>query len=331
GRPFTPWPRDPFLAARAGDGAVVFVNRPNAQPKREEDAHFVRAIVSAIPDSLDREWKKARWTVAPVPFHNGHVLLMPDAAWISIHTVEIRALEILGLDRVPVETFHDAEGIKRYVAAVNTAARELEALYRRPVRFVHPLPDAEPLAGQIALMQILGGGAGFDLDSLLTLLPRRDGSLAALVGDLRLGSRLAREAAATEWQPVHRAYGFAGEAATLGRRIAEAQDMPRTAGLQLFLDLVAAHLDAGRLPLLNVPLSLLDDRSALGGTEFLLTWNNVVLEQRRAEGFASLFAPGDAFARRAFADAGYRLELFPPLIRSIVLNGGYRCASNHVR
>jgi hypothetical protein len=64
---------------------------------------------------------------------------------------------------------------------------------------------------------------------------------------------------------------------------------------------------------------------------YLLTWNNVVLEPGRAEGFASGIANADALARNAFKGAGYELVLFPPLKRSVELNGGYRCASNHVR
>jgi len=54
-------------------------------------------------------------------------------------------------------------------------------------------------------------------------------------------------------------------------------------------------------------------------------------EEGRAEGFASLIDPADASARAAFKKAGYELTLYPPLIRSVVLSGGYRCASNHVR
>jgi len=60
-------------------------------------------------------------------------------------------------------------------------------------------------------------------------------------------------------------------------------------------------------------------------------WNNVVLENRRAEGFASQIAEADAYAKKTFAVAGYELVLFPPLKRSIELGGGYRCASNHLR
>ena len=75
-------------------------------------------------------------------------------------------------------------------------------------------------------------------------------------------------------------------------------------------------------PLLNVPATPAD---------YLITWNNVVLEKRRAEGFASLLVSMDDYARRTFAASGYKLILFPPLIRSIQLGGGYRCASNHLR
>jgi hypothetical protein len=95
-----------------------------------------------------------------------------------------------------------------------------------------------------------------------------------------------------------------------------------------------------RLPLVRIPYALLRDRRGLetasgSDLEFLLTWNNVVAETRdgklRAEGFASLLPSGDAAARAAFQAAGAHLDLFPPLVRSIVLNGGYRCASSHVR
>ncbi|MFL6291881.1 MAG: hypothetical protein ACJ759_13390, partial [Thermoanaerobaculia bacterium] len=112
------------------------------------------------------------------------------------------------------------------------------------------------------------------------------------------------------------------------------------AGLDAFLDLVADHLkkegmEVRRLPLLAVPVAGLRDREGLTHDEFLITWNNVVAETRagrvRAEGFASLIPAGDRLARAAFAAAGARLDLFPPLVRSVILNGGYRCASNHVR
>jgi hypothetical protein len=110
--------------------------------------------------------------------------------------------------------------------------------------------------------------------------------------------------------------------------------------LGAFLDLAAAHLAAEgmevrRLPLLTVPVALLQDRAGLSHSSFLITWNNVVVETRgglaRAEGFSSLIPSGDTRAREAFGALGVRLDLLPPLVRSVILNGGYRCASNHLR
>ena len=301
-RPYTPWPRDPFTVARGKDG-IVLVNRPNRQPEREEDANMVRALVQ---NGLD-----AQWTVAPIPFHNGHILLTPDAAWISIHTVEIRALELLGLKRVPVQTFATKAGIEKYLGAARRAATELGALYGKPVRFVHAL-DADP-----TLMRRLGGGGGFDLDSIMTMLPQPDGSVVALVGDVNLGAKVARSA---DWRTARAAYGLTGTPTA------------QPASLGVFLDAVAAHLASSgvkvtRVPLINVPASMAKDTPK----DFLLTWNNVVLDRYRAEGFASLLREGDDLARKAFADAGYELTLFPPLTKSVRHSGGYRCASNHAR
>jgi hypothetical protein len=319
-RAYTPWPRDPFLFARDSSGRVVVVNRPNLQPEREEDATMARALVQGLPDDIDSAWKKTQWTIAPVPFHNGHVLLTSDAAWISIHTVEIRALQILGKSRVPVETFGTAAGITSYLDAVRRAAKELEAVYGRAVRFVHPL-ELSP-----ELMRRLGGGGGFDLDSILTVLPRSSGQLTALVGDPSLGARIA---ANTEWSAAKGTYGIRGD-------VAAVQANPQMSALQAFLDTVAAHLAASgmriqRLPLMRVPASFVDGAPR----DFLLTWNNVVLEtngnERRAEGFASKLEQADTLARELFAAEGYELTLLPPLAKSIILNGGYRCASNHLR
>jgi hypothetical protein len=335
-RPFSPWPRDPFLIARASNGAVTFINRPNPQPHREEDQQMVRAIVQGLPSAVDAAWKNARWTVAPTPLHNGHILPTPSAVWISIHTVEVRAREILGLDHVPVETFGTAAGVKRYVDAVRRAAGELQAFYGRPVRFVHALPaDATP-----ALMTRLGGGAGFDLDSIVTMLPRANGKTDALVADVRLGAAAIRGAAASEIGPLHRAYGFRDDGEALRARLIESQSSSHTAALQAFLDEIASDLQRDgvtvrRLPLLDLPAAMLARSNIDASSEFLLTWNNVVLERRgakrRAEGFASLLPSADRNAQQVFAASGYELDLFPPLIGSVVRSGGYRCASNHLR
>src|SRR6185312_10066809 len=101
GKAYTPWPRDPFTLTHAKGGGVRVVVRPNLQPGREEDANLGPELVRGLPDDLDRAWGKPTWTVAPMPFHNGQVLLTRDAAWLTIHALEPRILTILGTDRVP--------------------------------------------------------------------------------------------------------------------------------------------------------------------------------------------------------------------------------------
>ncbi len=354
-RSYSPWPRDPLSLVHAPGGALTVLVRPNVQPGREEDQHMGEALIDALPEPLDRAWGRGgagvRWTVAPVPFHNGQVLLTRDAAWISLHTLEPRILALTGLARVPVESFAEPAGIGRYVTAARRAAAELAGLYGRPVRFVHPLPEPGG-AGAEGRMEQIGGGAGYDLDSLVTLLP--GGPPSALVASVAAGRQLLAGAAGADLETLRRGFGLAPpgapaprsapapparEAATLRSLLAAAQGAPRDAALDRFLDLAAAHL-AGqgfrvrRLPLLAIPTSLVAGRQ-LRFPEFLLGWNNVVLERRggtlRAEGFSQLLPAGDREARRLFAAAGCHLDLLPPLTESILFNGGYRCASNQLR
>jgi hypothetical protein len=330
GRPYSPWPRDPFTLVHAKGGGVRVLVRPNLQPGREEDAHLGPELVRSLPDDLDRAWGKPTWAPSPVPFHNGQVLLTKDAAWLTLHALEPRILTILGIDRVPVASFNTAEGIDRYLAAADQAAAELTTLYGRPVRFVHPLPRSGDLATRTALMRRIGGGAGYDLDSILTLVPGKK-ALAVLVADVNAGRDLLAKLPKGDRDALRRVYDLE-PAADLA--------MPETDALGSFLDLTAEHLAAQgltvrRLPLLSIPVALLHDRAGLTHSSFLITWNNVVLERRnkeaRAEGFASLIPTGDRIARDAFTSLGVHLDLVPPLVRSVILNGGYRCASNHLR
>jgi hypothetical protein len=348
GRPYSPWPRDPFSLVRTPAGGLLVLVRPNLQPGREEDAHLGPELVQNLPDEIDRAWGKTVWTEAPVPFHNGQILPVRGAAWITLHTLEPRILSLLGLTRVPVDTFGTAAGIDRYVAAARTAAEELSRLYSRPVRFVHPLPEpGAPVAESAALMRRLGGGAGYDLDSLVTFLPGSPHP-TALVADLAAGRKLLARLSAADRSALRTGYGLEPDGDTLTAALEAAQETPRARALAGFLDLTAEHLVGSgvrvlRLPLIRVPFALLRDRGGLpegaadpaADHEFLLTWNNVVAETRdghlRAEGFASLLPGGDAAARDAFTAAGAHLDLVPPLVRSIILNGGYRCASSHVR
>jgi hypothetical protein len=342
GRPYSPWPRDPCTLVHTRDGAVRVLVRPNLQPGREEDANLGPELVQNLPADLDRSWRTVTWTTAPVPFHNGQVLLTPDAAWVTLHTLEPRVLALLKLDRVPVASFATADGIDRYLTAADEAAAELARLYGRPVRFVHPLPrrGSGSLAARTESMRALGGGAGYDLDSLVTLLPPQGKQPRALVADVAAGRELLARLAPADWDALRRGYGLEPAGGALATALTSAQRTPGVDALGGFLDLVARQLAAEgmevrRLPLLTVPVALLQSREGLTHESFLITWNNVVVETRggtvRAEGFSYLIPRGDQEARDAFAALGVHLDLFPPLVRSIILNGGYRCASNHLR
>ena len=342
GSAFTPWTRDTFSFLRAAGGGVVVLARPESalQGARQNDNAMGPLLVRSLPPDLARKWGHPLWSRAPVPFHNGQVLLTRRKAWISLHTLEPRALALLGLPRVPVDSFGDTAGIDRYLAAARRAAAELESLYGRPVAFVHALPSSGPRDSRSALMSRIGGGAGFDLDSYLTLLEQPGGRVTALVGDLAGGIRLVRGSSRDDLDRMRSGYGLRPQGEDLRRLLLQYQESPRAGRFGEYLDLVAGSLreeglDVRRLPLFLVPVSALEDGREDGEEDFLLTWNNVVAETRgrirRAEGFASLLPAGDAEAARAFAAAGWRLDLLPPLVRSVVLNGGYRCASNHLR
>lgn len=340
GRPYSPWPRDPLTFMRRADGGGLLLLRPNRQSLREEDSLMGRELIKALPAELDRAFGGLAWSTSPLPFHNGNILLTPRTTWVSIHSFEARILELMGIDRVPVESFATAGGIDRYLAATRRAASEMERLYGQPVRFVHPLPDDGPQPQRTLTMRRLGGGAGFDLDSLLTLLPAGgDEPPGALVADLEAASALMRRIDEEELARFAAGFDLRPGVAGVRRHVDRAHGSPRGHHLQAFLDLLAEHLESegltvSRLPLLLVPLDLLPHRTDIRSPDFLVGWNNVVLEVRdgdsRAEGFASLLPTGDSVARKAFARLGYRLDLFPPLVESVRLNGGYRCASSHL-
>ncbi len=338
--PCSPWPRDPMSFARAPGGRVVLLARPNVQRGREADARLAPWLASALPADLDRRWGGVRHAAAPWPFHGGQLVQVGGVVWLTLHSVEPRATAMLGLDHVPVETFGSARGVERYARAARQAAAELGSVFGRRAEFVHALPASADDAAGPEIFRRLGPGAGLDLDSYLTLLPGAGGRPIALVGDLRTGDELLAAAPAQSFAQLEAAYdlGAGGEALRAALRRAQGEERGRK--LALYLDAVAEHLgrrglEVRRLPLLRVPTALLADRAGVVHLDFLLTWNNVVLERAagslRAEGFASLWAPGDRFAERAFEEAGASLRLLPPLVHSIVLGGGYRCASNHLR
>lgn len=334
GQEISPWPRDPFTVVREENGTPTVLLRPNVQVGREDDDAMGRLLVAGLPDDLDRAWGGLGWRRVDVPFHNGQILLIGDTAWISVHSLEPGILSRLGLDRVPVERFGTPAGLA-YVEAARAEADALGQLFGRQARFVHPLPSGT----DAGMLTRLGGGAGFDLDSLVTLLPT-DREPVALIGRVRDGATMLATLPPAEIEALATTYDLDVRGEPLRQALAAAQDSTRALALDAFLEVVAGHLGrAGfsveRLPLLLVPYAVRTEPDAIPGVDFLLGWNNVVLEnrdgQRRAEGFAARLPTGDVRAREAFARAGYTLDLLPPLVDSVVRNGGYRCASQHIR
>ena len=167
-----------------------------------------------------------------------------------------------------------------------------------------------------------------------------NGLPAALGAYITAGGRLAQSLTAGDVEALRSGFGRSGPTVQLPRALADAQTATRAVALQTFLDTVAEHLERSgiivhRLPLLLVPTSMLASADAKGAQDFVLGWNNVVIEfvdgGSRAEGFSSLLPAGDRTARQIFASAGVQLDLVAPLVRASVLGGGYRCASNQVR
>ena len=336
---YSPWPRDPMIFAQSEGSGWLIVQRPNVQSSREMDDYMARELVHGLPDKLDCEWGEVRWDRAATPFHNGKILLVDDRVWINLDSVEIRTLEILGLDRVPVRSFQSAEGIQVYLEAAQKAAGELAQLFGKPVSFIDPLPWGGPLEKRSAMMYFLGGGAGYDLDSLVTVLPQDKGPGTAIIGDVNLAKQMIAGASGDDWRRFSQGYKFRGEPEQRRREILDYQSEQRSTKLGQYLDLVAAYLGSvgfkvKRLPLFLVPQDQIKARQDDGG-DFLVTWNNVVLEQSDdgdfAEGFTGLLQSGDSRAKEVFASEGFQLRFVPPLLESIYRNGGYRCASKHLR
>lgn len=337
GRDFSPWPRDPFSVLRRDDGGVTFLVRPNAQRQRAADNDMARELIQGLPGRLDAAWGRPSWTRGPVPFHNGQILIGRDAAWVSVFTLERRALEILGASAGPSEGVTTNREWRAFREACLQAARELSELYRKPVKLVHDLPERL----DTGMIDRLAGGGGFDLDSLMTVLDRAGEEPRILVADVNAGEVVIAEATDDGLARFAEAYGLGGSAGDTRRALAAAQRTPRGRGLAWFLDEMAAHLEAEgasveRLPLFLVPVAALTDGDHLAHDDFVVTWNNVVLEPapgggRRAEGFTSMLDTGDALAVAAFRRAGYTMDFAPLLAESVILNGGYRCASQHVR
>lgn len=341
GRSYSPWPRDPFVVAKSARGPVTLVVRPNLQAQREHDVFMAREIVQNLPEDLDRDWRQVQWTAAPVPFHGGHMLTTPSTTWVSVHTLLPRVKEILGVDdKIDLRQLRQPRTLARLLAAIDTAGKEFEVVFGRPLRFVHELPKAGSDAEVDAFVVALGGGDGRDLDSLITIAEKPDRRTAALVGDLTLGKKMLGDAPDDDLRELQSVYHLSLAGGELRRELSRAQSSLPNQQFDAFLDASAAFLrhqglEVLRVPLLRVPEELLPVELRYSRDSFMISWNNVVLEEQtgtlRAEGFASGLATADEAVRQIFADAGVTLDYVAPLALSIMRDGGYRCASNHVR
>ena len=334
GRPFSPWPRDAMTFARSGDGSPLLMMRPNVVPGRELDALMGRSLLQF--GDLERVASQpVRWLTSPVPFHNGQILFTPGETWVSIHSLERRALEILGLDAIPAASFSSQTGLETYLDAVRRAAGEYEVLFSQPVGLVHPLPTPGPADKRETEMWRLAGGAGWDLDSLVTILPRVGDLPTTLVGSTGLGQAMLASTSDQDlraWLDVLHLKGASVEEA----RAALSAPLDRRSSLQQFLDVTAEHLSSAghevvRVPALVLPQSLAPTLKS----DVLIGVHNVVLERGlrgpRAEGFRSGLSPLDRMAGEIFRAAGYELRLLQPISDSMLLNAGYRCSTNHLR
>ena len=222
GRVYTPWPRDTFSLVRSPRGEIGILVRPDSrlQGSRREDNFLGREILDDLPADVDDAWGHPRWSSSPVPFHNGQVLLDSDHAWISLHTLEPRILEMLHEPRVPVASFQAGTGISRYVDAARRAAAELSRLYDRPIRWIHPLAGEGDLSARRDAMATIGGGAGFDLDSYLTIVDREGGpGTVAILGSLAEGEALVAQAPAEDLRRFAEAFHLSGETDQIRARI----------------------------------------------------------------------------------------------------------------
>lgn len=335
GRGYSPWPRDALTLGFDEEARPVFLLRPNQQHGRELDAEMARLLLAALPEDDYDALGRPHWAVAPVPFHNGQILEADEALWISVHTLERRILELLGQPSMTSELLTTQAGNLSYLEASRAAAAELKELFGQHVAFVHPLPATGDMASRTSASWLLGGGAGFDIDSLLTILPRAGDLPRAFVADVQLGTQLVQQSATEELEAMADVLGLRRQG--LAGRLQEFARGPKATQLQTFLDVIAEHLSQLGLQTERLPLVLAPADVRLDGLrqDFVVGWQNVVLERgsrgNTAEGFASGLDRGDQLARAAYRSAGYQLDLLPTLPASVLGNGGYRCASNHLR
>lgn len=333
GQGFSAWPRDAMTFARTRDGSPILLLRPNENRGREFDALMARSLLQ-FGDLEGAAGQPVRWLSSPVPFHNGQILFTPGETWVSLHSLERRALEILDLPEIPVESFSSPSGLETYIGALRQAAGEYEVLFSQAVDLVHPLPSTGSPQEREAAMWRLAGGAGWDLDSLVTILPRVGDLPVTLVGSPVLGSAMLSTLPDGELERWLDSLGLQVEPSAA--RAALTGPFPRRSSLQQFLDVVASHLGGAGHEVVRVPMFVLPSGlSPALPTDVLVGMHNVVLERGvrgpRAEGFRSGLDRLDLEAQAVFRRAGYELRLMQPILHSVLRNAGYRCSSNHLR
>lgn len=339
GRHYSPWPRDPFAVVSQPNGPVTIVTRPNLQARREFDMYMGRELLQGLSDQLDTEWGRVEWMVAPIPFHGGHTLATPGTTWASVHTLLPRVVEILGRTPTPSELTR-SPNLAAFLDATEQAREEFESVFGQPVRFVHALPARTSSPGLDELQTMLIGGGTSDLDSLVTIVPGDREDRVALVADFTLGRALLEQIDRNELDRFGVDFHLTAGGEDLRRRLLEQPLTDVNRLIDAFLDHTSRYLreqgmEVRRLPLLHVPETLVEERLRVVRDGFLVTWTNVVYEladgELRAEGFASGLPTIDEQAIETFSAAGATLRLVPGLARSVMRDGGYRCASNHVR
>jgi len=301
--------RGTFTFAHAKRGVPCV--RPNLQPGREEDAPRPRVVRSS--GRPRPPWgNHLTWAV---PFHNGSALtpmpLAHDPAW-STHPAILGGNGSVASFGTPREsTLHRGgpAGRARSCTPPSASSTRLPAPARRP-GVAHDL------------MRRIGRPAR--PRSFLTFVPPKEGVRPS--GDA--------PPAATCWE----SWSGRLERPASGYGL-EPRETLKTPGRRQRTDAVGRLVTSPtgtQIPSSKSPCAASSPPDAPGHagspTPVLITWNNVVVEQAKSlsgEGFAS--ADSAETASRHLHQSGSPPRLLPPLVHSVILNGGYRCASNHLR
>ena len=342
----TPWLRDPFLVARDSGNRLTLLSRTLHQSGREADRLTGRQIVSAAPEAWDQALGPVHWSDVSFPFHGGQLLFTPGTVWVSVHSLEWRLLQILETERIDPSQLSSPEGWADFVRAVNQAADELSTLCHREVRFVHPWPTPPPDMSHRDYVDSLAGGNDLDLDTLIAILAHPDG-LTLVVGDIAQGSTIAASTSNPSWNAFAKKTGIDLGANALRNGLIAAQTSKRVIGIQRFIDLVESHfsnqgLSTRRTPLLMVPTAFITRNPRLSANQphdwFPLGYSNVVIESipnseqpLRAQVFSTGLPEFDQTAKKTYEEIGCSLILHPPLMESLICEGGFRCATQQVR